>query len=191
MQLGNAIAWQCICATGYAAAILAFGGESGSVLSALTNEWVTLTNPGVRAIVFFLPEPAHSSGRLSSVAIYQHISVSSLLIACAWICALRSSWDNWANEAYPLENRNARHCSQSLLLRDASYMTIVGSLSAILLLLFLGTDSSEARSWLVTERWSYFRAPLFATAFFVLACRFVAIRRSLQIASRQRRRLLD
>lgn len=185
MQLGNAIAWQCICATGYAAAVVAFGGESASVLSALVNEWVTLTIPFVRAVVFFLPEPANTPDAPGPMAIYQHIMVSSLLIACAWICALRSSWDNWGNDAYFSANRQARKRSLKLLLRDARYMTILGASSAMLLLLFLGTESSQAQSWLVTEKWTYFRAPLLGTAFFAFACYFVAIRRLLQSSSRE------
>ncbi len=179
MSLGNAIAWQFVCATGYAAAILALGGESADLLSVLVNEWVLLANRFVRTVTFFLPEPPpHRFGVLGPFDLYQHILVFSLLIAGAWLWLLRSYWDDWANELYPAAIRNARTSRQRQdRLRHSYRMTVMGALAAIFLLLFLGAGSDATKSWLVTERWTYLRAPLLATACFAFVCHAIAIRR--------------
>ena len=108
MSLGNAIAWQFVCATGYAAAILALGGESADLLGILVNEWVLLANRFVRTVTFFLPEPPHTFGVLGLLDLYQHILVFSLLIASVWLWMLRPCWDSWANDLYPAATGNAR-----------------------------------------------------------------------------------
>jgi hypothetical protein len=180
MQLGNAVAWESVCTTGYAAAILAFSGESANLLGSLLNEWIAFADPFVRTVIFFLPEPAKPTDTPSPVAIYQHILVSSLLIAATWIWASRTSWESWAKEVYSPANQQALPGSQRNLLQYAHSVMILGLLSAILLLLFLGTDSRSAESWLVTEKWTYFRAPLLGTAFFVFTCHVIAIRRLLE-----------
>jgi hypothetical protein len=177
MQLGNAIAWQCICATGYAAAILAFGGESISLMNALVNDWLAFSHSIVRTALFFLPEPVNPTDTPGPAEIYQHLIVSSLLIACVWILALRTSWGHWTNEIYPHSDRHARPWSQPDLLQHSSSVMILGSLSATLLLLFLGTGSKPADSWLAMEKWTYLRAPLLGTAVFVFACKAIAIGR--------------
>lgn len=179
MQLGNAVAWEGVCTTGYAAAILAFSGESASLLGSLLNEWIAFADPFVRTVIFFLPEPTKLTVTPSPVAIYQHILVSSLLIAATWIGASRPSWDSWAKEVYSPACQPTLLESQRTLLQYTHHVMILGLLSAILLLLFLGTDSRAAGSWLVTEKWTYFRAPLLGTAIFVFTCHVIAIRRLL------------
>ncbi len=180
MSLGNAIAWQFVCATGYAAAILALGGESADLLGILVNEWVLLANRFVRTVTFFLPEPPHTFGVLGLLDLYQHILVFSLLIASAWLWMLRPCWDSWANDLYPAAIGNARALPlRQNMLRYSYRMMVLGALAAIFLLLFLGAGSDATKSWLVTERWTYLRAPLLATACFAFVCYAIAIRRLL------------
>ena len=96
MSLGNAIAWQFVCATGYSAAILALSGESADLLSVFVNEWVLLASRFVRTVTFFLPD--HTiGGVLGLLDLYQHILVFSLLIASSWLWMLRPQCDSWAN----------------------------------------------------------------------------------------------
>jgi hypothetical protein len=181
MSLGNAIAWQFVCATGYSAAILALGGESADLLSVFVNEWVLLANRFVRTVTFFLPEPPLTIGVLGLLDLYQHILVFSLLIASAWLWMLRPHWDDWANELCPAAIWSARTFRQRQdLLRYCYHMMVLGALAAIFLLLFLGAGSEAAKSWLVTERWTYLRAPLLATACFAFVCHAIAIRRLLE-----------
>ena len=185
MSLGNAIAWQFVCATGYSAAILALGGESADLLSVFVNEWVLLANRFVRTVTFFLPEPPHTIGVLGLLDLYQHILVFSLLIASAWLWMLRPQWDSWANELYPAAIWNARTFRQRQDLLQNSYcMMVLGALAAIFLLLFLGAGSDAGKSWLFTERWTYLRAPLLATACFAFVCHAIAIRPRLDGARR-------
>lgn len=183
MQLGNAIAWQCTCAMGYAAAVLAFGGETGSLLGALVNDWIILSNPFVRAVLFLLPGPASRVDTPGPIVIYQHIVVSSVFIACTWIWVLRSSWDRWANDIFPLSIRRDRVRLQPRTLRESCAIMTLGAAAAIMLLLFLGTGSGQ--SWLMTEKWSYLRAPLLGTAFFGFACRSIVICRMRRASSGQ------
>jgi hypothetical protein len=179
MSLGNAIAWQFVWVTGYSAAVLALGGESADLLSLLVNEWVLLANRFVRTVILFLQEPPHTIGALGLLDLYQHILVFSLLIASAWLWMLRPYWDSWANELYPAAIWKSRTFRQQQdLLQYAYCMMVLGALAAIFLLLFLGAGS-DAKSWLVTERWTYLRAPLLATACFAFVCHAIAIRRLL------------
>jgi hypothetical protein len=180
MSLGNAIAWQFVCATGYSAAILALGGDSADLLSVLVNEWVLLANRFVRTVTFFLPEPPHTFGVLGLLDLYQHILVFSLLIAGAWLWMLRRHWGSWANELYPAAIWKSRPFRQQQDLLQYSYcMMVLGALAAIFLLLFLGAGS-DAKSWLETERWTYLRAPLLATACFAFVCHAIAVHRLLE-----------
>jgi hypothetical protein len=179
MSLGNATAWQLFCATGYSAAIVALGGESVDLLSILVNEWVLLANGFVRTVTCFLPEPPDAMDVLGPLDLYRHILVVSLLIAGAWLWILRPHWDSWANELYPAAIWNARTFRQQQDLLQYSYcIMVLGALAAIFLLLFLGAGSG-AKSWLFTERWTYLRVPLLATAGFAFVCRAIATRRLL------------
>ena len=73
------------------------------------------------------------------------------------------------------------HSGSSKTCCDIAYrMMVLGALAAIFLLLFLGAGSDAAKSWLVTERWTYLRAPLLATACFAFVCHAIAIRRLLE-----------
>lgn len=183
MSLGNAIAWQFVCATGYSAAILALGGESADLLGVLVNEWVLLANRFVRTVTFFLPEPLHTFGVLDLFDLYQHILVFSLLIAGAWLWMLRPHWDSWASELYPAAIGNAQTFRERQDMLQYCYRVMVlGALAAIFLLLFLGAGSDVAKPWLVTERWTYLRAPLLVTACFAFVCHAIAVRRLLECA---------
>jgi hypothetical protein len=136
-------------------------------------------------VTFFLPEPPHTIGVLGLLDLYRHILVFSLLIAGAWLWMLRPCWDSWANDLNPAATGNARALPlHQNMLRFSYRMMVLGALAAIFLLLFLGAGSDAAKSWLATERWTYLRVPLLATACFAFVCHAIAIRRLLESARR-------
>lgn len=179
-SIGDVVCFEAAVSLSYGVLIIGFAADTEGLGASLVRWWIGFTSGITRLLLVLVPDPSDlvGSDHASEVAVYRHVLVFSLLIACAIFAAFRAQRPHWAAHAKAsLARLSPPGQSPGQAARIGHCHMLQGLVATVLALLYGERYLGSAAALLFAEPWTFLRAPLLATLAFAFACHATALRR--------------